>query len=53
MEGTERAQPVHVCLNMIVNESCVIWTLSEIILFTLVLTGLFIGFVARFGHGRD
>ena len=27
MEGTERAQPVHFCLDRIVNQSCsVIWT---------------------------
>ena len=44
MEGTERAQPVHFCLNRIVYQSCrVIWTwkgLSEPSLFTFVFTGL-------------
>ena len=49
MEGTERAQPVHFCLNRIVYQSCrVIWTwkgLSEPSLFTFVLTGLFTSLV--------
>ena len=49
MEGTERAQPVHFCLNRIVYQSCrVIWTwkgMSEPSLFTLVLTGLFTSLV--------
>ena len=41
MEGPERAQPVHFCLNRIVYQSCrVLWTwkgLSEPSLFTFVL----------------
>ena len=49
MEGTERAQPVHFCLDRIVNQSCsVIWTwkgLSESSLFTFVFTGLFTSLV--------
>ena len=49
MEGHERAQPVHFCLNRIVYQSCrVIWTwkgLSEPSLFTFVLTGLFTSLV--------
>ena len=50
MEGTERAQPVHCCLNRIVYQSCrVLWIwkgLSEPSLFTLlVLTGLFTSLV--------
>ena len=57
MEGTERAQPVHLCLNRIVYHSCeVIWTwkgLSEPSLITFVLTGLFTSLVGCFGHGRD
>ena len=57
MEGTERAQPVHFCSNMIVYQSCrVLWTwkgLSEPSLFTFVLTGLFTSLVGFFGHGRD
>ena len=44
MEGTERAQSVHFCLNRIVDQSCrVIRTrkgLSEPSLFTFVLTEL-------------
>ena len=57
MEGTERAQPVYVCLNRIVYQCCrVLWTwkgLSEPSVFTFVLTGLFTSLVGRFGHGRD
>ena len=57
MEGTERAQPEHVCLNRIVYQSCrVLWTwkgLSEPSLNTFVLTGLFTSLVGCFGHGRD
>ena len=57
MEGTERAQPVHFCLNRIVHESCrVLWTktgLSEPSLFTFVLTGLFTSLVGCFEHGKD
>ena len=41
MEGTERAQRVHFCLNRIVHQSCrVLWTwkgLSEPSLFTFIL----------------
>ena len=57
MEGTERVQPVHFCLNRIVYQSCrVIYTwkgLSEPSLFTFVLTGLFTSHLGCFGHGRD
>ena len=57
MEGTERAQPVHSCLNRIIYQSYrVIWTwkgLSEPSLFTFVLTGLFTSLVVCFEHGRD
>ena len=57
MEGTDRAQPVHSCLNKIVYDSCrVLWTwkgLSEARLFTFVLTGFFTTLVGCFGHGRD
>ena len=57
MEGTERAQPVHFCVNRIVYQSCrVLWTwkgLSKPYLFTFVLTGLFTSLVEKFGHGRD
>ena len=45
MEGDKRAQPVHICLNRIVYQSCrVIWTkkgLSEPSFSNFVLTGLF------------
>ena len=57
MEVTERAQPVHFCLNRIVYQSSkVIWTwkgVSEPRMFTLVLTGLFTSLVGRFGQRRD
>ena len=57
MEGPERAQPVNVCLNRIVYQSCLLlWTwngLSEPSLFTFVLTGLFTSLVGFFGHERD
>ena len=49
MEGTDRAQPVYVCLNRIVNQSCRVistWKgLREPSLFTFVLTGLFTSLV--------
>ena len=49
MEGTERAQPVHFCLNRIVYQSCSVistWKgLSEPSLFTFVLTGFFTSLV--------
>ena len=57
MEGTERAQPDHFCLNRIVYQSCrVLWTrkgLSEASLYILVLTGLFTSLVGCFEHGRE
>ena len=49
MEGTDRDQPVHFCLNRIVYQFCsVIWTLkglSEPSPFTFVSTGLFTSLV--------
>ena len=57
MEGTERAQPVHLCLNRIVYQSSrVLMTLkglSEPSMFPFVLTGLFTSLVGCFGHRRD
>ena len=49
MEETERAQPVHFCLDRIINQSwrviCTWKGLSESSLFTHVLTGLFTSLV--------
>ena len=57
MEGTERAQPVHFCLNRIVYQSCrVLWTwkgLSKPKLFPFILKGLFTSLVGCFEHGKD
>ena len=57
MDGPERPQPVHFCLNRIVNQSCrVLWTWKELSgprLFTFVVAGLFTSIVGCFEHRRD
>ena len=59
MEGTEQAQPVHLCnLDRIVYQSCRVFMDVEVTeraqrLFTFVITGLFTSLVGCIGHGRD